>query len=73
MTGKPDPGNVALSLARGARNIGATIAENIKVTAVHKKAGRVTGVSWQNGVDQGHIAVDMVVNCAGMWMRDLGA
>jgi len=71
--GQADPGNVALSLARGARNMGATITENIKVTAVHKKAGRVTGVSWQNGVDQGHIAADMVVNCAGMSARDLGA
>jgi glycine cleavage system T protein len=71
--GQADPGNVALSLARGARNGGAVIAEDVKVTQVHQKDGKVTGVSWQNGVDQGHIAADMVVNCAGMWARDLGA
>ena len=71
--GQADPGNVALSLARGARNRGAVIAENVKVTEVHRRDGRVTGVSWQNGVDQGHIAADMVVNCAGMWARNLGA
>ena len=71
--GQADPGNVALSLARGARNRGAVIAENVKVTDVHQKDGRVTGVSWQNGEEQSHIAAEMVVNCAGMWARDLGA
>ncbi len=71
--GQADPGNVALSLARGARNMGATIVENVKVTEVHVANGRVSGVSWQKGVDRGHIQADLVVNCAGMWARDLGA
>lgn len=71
--GQADPGNVALSMAKGARNLGATIAENVKVTGVTQAEGRVTGVDWQQGTEQGHIAADLVVNCAGMWARDLGA
>jgi len=34
--------------------------------------GRVTGVFWENGHDRGHIACDMIVNCAGMWGREVG-
>jgi glycine cleavage system T protein len=71
--GQADPGNVALSLARGARNMGAQIFERMKVTEVHGANGRVTGVSWQNGVERGHVRADLVVNCAGMWARELGA
>ncbi|WP_371036837.1 FAD-dependent oxidoreductase [Rhodosalinus sp. FB01] len=71
--GQADPANIALALARGARDRGATIAENVKVTGVGVKEGRVTGVSWQSGAEQGHIAADVVVNCAGMWARELAA
>lgn len=55
------------------RQRGATIVEDVKVTKVHTKAGRVTGVSWAQGEDQGTIEADIVVNCAGMWARELGA
>ncbi|MDP5361959.1 MAG: FAD-binding oxidoreductase, partial [Paracoccaceae bacterium] len=71
--GQADPSNVALSMAKGARNLGALIAEDVKVTDVTKADGRVTGVNWQSGTEQGHIAADLVVNCAGMWARDMGA
>ena len=33
----------------------------------------VTGVSWAQGDEQGTIEADIVVNCAGMWARELGA
>ncbi|TGR60150.1 FAD-binding oxidoreductase, partial [Mesorhizobium sp. M2D.F.Ca.ET.223.01.1.1] len=33
----------------------------------------VTGVSWAQGEEQGTIEADIVVNCAGMWARELGA
>ena len=39
----------------------------------HQKDGRVTGVSWAQGDEQGTIEADIVVNCAGMWARELGA
>ncbi|WP_372837688.1 FAD-dependent oxidoreductase [Phaeovulum sp.] len=71
--GQADPGNIALALAKGARAAGAVIAEGVKVVAVTKAGGRVTGVDWVQGEARGHIAADMVVNCAGMWGRDLAA
>ena len=38
-----------------------------------KQGSRITGVSWQSeDGDQGEIACDMMVNCAGMWARDVG-
>ncbi|MCZ8545919.1 FAD-dependent oxidoreductase [Mesorhizobium qingshengii] len=73
LDGQCDPANIAMALAKGARQRGATIVENVKVTKVHTKAGRVTGVSWAQGEDQGMIEADIVVNCAGMWARELGA
>ncbi|MEO0386875.1 MAG: FAD-dependent oxidoreductase [Pseudomonadota bacterium] len=69
--GQADPANVALALARGARSRGVKIQEGVKVTGVATRDGRVTGVDWASGDATGHIAADMVVNCAGMWGRDL--
>ncbi|MER8368203.1 FAD-dependent oxidoreductase [Mesorhizobium sp. M1378] len=73
LDGQCDPANIAMALAKGARQRGATILENVKVTKVHTRAGRVTGVSWAQGDEQGTIDTDIVVNCAGMWARELGA
>ncbi|MER9555768.1 MULTISPECIES: FAD-dependent oxidoreductase [unclassified Mesorhizobium] len=73
LDGQCDPANIAMALAKGARQRGATIVENVKVTKVHTRAGRVTGVSWVQGDEQGLIEADIVVNCAGMWARELGA
>jgi len=73
LDGQADPGNIALALAKGARNNGALIAEHVKVTHVTQQNGRVTGVDWVQGDEQGHIAADLVVNCGGMWGRDLAA
>ena len=67
--GQADPANVALAMAKGARQAGATIIENVKVTGIATKDGRVTGVTTAHG----DIAADLVVNCAGMWGRDVGA
>lgn len=71
--GQADPANIALALAKGARMRGAKIHEGFKVTAVHQANGRVTGVSWEKGGEQGRIEADLVVNCGGMWARDLAA
>ncbi|TGR74008.1 FAD-binding oxidoreductase, partial [Mesorhizobium sp. M2D.F.Ca.ET.223.01.1.1] len=64
LDGQCDPANIAMALAKGARQRGATIVENVKVTKVHTRAGRVTGVSWAQGEEQGTIEADIVVNCA---------
>ena len=66
--GQADPANIALALAKGARQRGAKVFENTKVTGVHVKDGRVTGVS----TDKGDIEAEYVVNCAGMWGREVG-
>jgi len=73
LDGQCDPANIAMALAKGARMRGATIAEGVKVTAVHETGRRVTGVSWEKDGEQGTIAADIVINCAGMWARDLAA
>ena len=73
LDGQADPANIALALAKGARSRGARIVEQVKVTRVTQANGRVTGVDWMSGAEQGHIAADLVVNCGGMWGRDLAA
>lgn len=73
LDGQCDPANIAMALAKGARRRGAKLFENVKVTAVHDKDGRVTGVSWAQGEETGTIETSLVVNCAGMWGRDLAA
>ncbi|MEX5563487.1 FAD-dependent oxidoreductase [Pseudophaeobacter sp. 1A16562] len=72
--GQADPGNIALALAKGARQRGALVKERIKVTGIAREGRRVTGVDWvsDSGSDTGHIACDMVVNCAGMWGHEVG-
>jgi len=73
LDGQCDPANIAMALAKGARMNGAQILEGVKVTAITSADGRVTGVDWQQGEETGSIAADMVVNCGGMWGRDLAA
>jgi len=71
--GQADPGNIALALAKGARMLGAQIVEGVIVNEVTQADGRVTGVTWQQGEETGTIATEHVVNCGGMWGRDLAA
>ncbi|MCL5778159.1 FAD-dependent oxidoreductase [Limibaculum sp. FT325] len=70
--GQGDPGNIALALAKGARMRGARIVEGAKVTGVRREGGRVTGVDWAMGGEAGTIRAEIVVNCAGMWGREVG-
>ncbi|MEL7090779.1 MAG: FAD-dependent oxidoreductase [Pseudomonadota bacterium] len=73
LDGQGDPANIALALAKGARQQGATIAERTAVTAIAKTGRRVTGVDWQaEDGSTGHITCDHIVNCGGMWGRDVG-
>ncbi len=71
--GQGDPGNIALALAKGARMRGAVIAERTKVTGIARGGRRVSGVDWQaEDGTSGHIACEMIVNCAGMWGHQVG-
>ena len=67
--GKADPANVAMSLAKGARMAGVQILEGTRVVGITQKDGRVTGVVTGSGA----IEAEYVVNCAGMWGREVGA
>ena len=71
LDGQCDPANIAQALAKGARMMGAQIHEGVKVTKVVDDGARVTGVEWEAGGDTGSVTADMVVNCGGMWGRDL--
>ncbi|MEM8555711.1 MAG: FAD-binding oxidoreductase, partial [Pseudomonadota bacterium] len=71
--GQGDPANIALALAKGARARGAKVMEGIKVTDMTSQGDRITGVNWQSEAgEQGHITCDHIVNCAGMWGREVG-
>jgi 4-methylaminobutanoate oxidase (formaldehyde-forming) len=66
--GRTNPIDTTLALARGARKGGATIVENVTVTGIRRERGAATGVS----TDHGDVACEIVVNCAGMWGRQVG-
>ncbi|MEO0820996.1 MAG: FAD-dependent oxidoreductase [Pseudomonadota bacterium] len=71
--GQADPANIALALAKGARQNGARVIEGVKVSEVLEDRGRVSGVLWEKDGETGRIDTDIVVNCAGMWARDVAA
>ncbi len=66
--GQINPLDVVQAYAKGARAKGAQIFENVKVTGILTDRGKVRGVA----TEQGEIAADIVVNCAGMWAREVG-
>ena len=66
--GRANPVDVTMALAKGARLKGATVLEGVPVTGVTKDRGAVTGVT----TPYGDIEAEYVVNCAGMWARQLG-
>ena len=65
---KGSPIDTTQSLAKGAKMGGARIFENTRVTGIHTQDGRVTGVATEHG----DITCEYVVNCGGMWGREVG-
>ena len=66
--GRANPVDVTMALARGARIKGAKLVEGVAVTGVRTRNGAVIGVETTHGTVQ----CETVVNCAGMWARELG-
>ncbi len=66
--GRVNPVDATMALAKGARMKGVNIIEGVASTGVIKKNGRVAGVK----TTQGDIQATVVVNCAGMWARQIG-
>jgi heterotetrameric sarcosine oxidase gamma subunit len=71
--GRVNPVDVTMSLAKGARQQGARIIEGVPVTGFLANGGSVNGRT-VTGVRTplGDIEAEYVVNCAGMWARQLG-
>lgn len=66
--GQTNPVDTTQALARGAKARGVRIIEDCRVTNIRTTNDRVTGVMTENG----EISADVVVNCGGMWARDIG-
>ncbi len=66
--GKANPADLTMSLAKGARNRGVKIRENVEVTGVLVDNGAVTGIR----TTEGDVTCEVIVNCAGQWARQFG-
>ena len=66
--GQTNPIDTTQALARGARDHGAKIFEQTRVTGIETEGRRVTAVVTTSG----RIACEFVVNCAGMWAKEVG-
>lgn len=67
--GRVNPTDLCAALVRGAKANGARVFEDTAVTGFDVEAGRVRGVKTSTG----DILCDKVVNCAGLWGREIGA
>jgi sarcosine dehydrogenase len=67
--GQASPSDITNSLAKGARMHGAKFIEGVRVTGFDIVNGRVLAVN----TTLGKVKCDRVVNCAGMWARQVGA
>src|SRR5688572_8232433 len=67
--GQTNPIDTTQALAKGARARGARIFENLKVERILVENGRAVGAR----TSAGEIRAEAVVNCAGMWARELAA
>ncbi len=71
--GQGDPANITHALAKGAKARGASIHENVKISEIRTEKGRVAGVVAERNGETTEISCEHVVNCAGMWAREVGA
>ena len=66
--GRVSPSDVCAALVKAARSAGAKIFEDIGVTGILTRNGRIKGVE----TTQGTVRCDAIALCAGLWSRDLG-
>ena len=66
--GQADPVNITLALAKGAKNFGVTIIEDLKVNSIETNDGKVKSVQTQHGL----MSANYVVNAGGMWGQEIG-
>lgn len=66
--GRVDPAALVSAFASEAVDAGVSIIDGVRVIQALQDGSRITGVL----TDQGEIDCEVVVNCAGMWARELG-
>src|SRR5688572_16566101 len=74
--GKANPADLTLALAKGARNRGVKIFEDVRVTGFDtfssSRMQRVSSLTWRNKAgNEGRIDAEIVVLCGGQWSRGL--
>lgn len=62
------PVDLTMALIGAARDNGVSVYEHVAVTGFQHDGDRISSVQTEHGA----IKTDLVVNCAGMWARDLG-
>lgn len=67
--GQLNPVDLTMAFAKGARDRGVSIIENVEVTNILTHQGRAVGVA----TNQGEVQAQRVVNCGGMWARELAS
>jgi len=70
--GQGDPANITHAMAKGARQMGAQIFEGAKVNDIKVDDGQVMGITAEMNGEITEITTRHVVNCAGMWAREVG-
>jgi glycine cleavage system aminomethyltransferase T/glycine/D-amino acid oxidase-like deaminating enzyme len=66
--GQTNPADTTMALAKGARMGGVKIVEDCKVIGILTNGGRAIGVD----TAEGRVKAEVVVNCGGMWAREIG-
>ena len=66
--GQADPVNITFALAKGAKNFGVKIFEDLKVEDIETNNNKITGVK----TEKGYIRSKYVVNAGGMWGKEIG-
>lgn len=69
LDGNLNPGYAALAYAKLAHQAGCLVREDVEVTDILQKDGRVVGVR----TDAGEVECERVVIASGLWTRDMGA
>ncbi|MBT6110760.1 MAG: FAD-binding oxidoreductase, partial [Rhodospirillales bacterium] len=67
--GHVDPAGAAMALAKGARQMGATVVRHNRVTGIEK----LDSGEWKVVTEQGDITCEIVVNAGGTYARQIGA
>lgn len=67
--GRVNPSDLCVALIKGAKARGARVYEDTAVTAIDVRDGRISGVRTAHG----SVACEIVVNCAGLWGKQVAA